>query len=236
MKEVFNMGSKIPEFNFIKDSFENEGYILLSDHYIDSKHKLSYVCLNGHRHSISWNNWKSGKRCPFCYKMRAGSNLRLSFGFVKESINTTGEVLISEEYINARTKLEILCSSGHLYFMSWDSFRAGHRCPTCQYIKISGSGSPNWKGGIANAPYCSEWTRSYKEEIKERDGYKCLNPDCRNNYKRLHVHHIDYTKGICGPDNLITLCDSCNARANKDREWHTEWYRIILNNRYNYIY
>jgi 5-methylcytosine-specific restriction endonuclease McrA len=96
----------------------------------------------------------------------------------------------------------------------------------------------HWFDG-SRCPYCSgyfKWTKDYKEEIKERDNYQCLNPYCFHNDNVLSVHHIDYTKTICGPDNLITLCRSCNSRANFDRKWHTQWYRIILNKRYNYTY
>jgi len=101
---------------------------------------------------------------------------------------------------------------------------------------LKGSNNPQWKGGISKLPYCTNWTKEYKEEIKERDGYQCLNPYCFGRAKRLHVHHIDYTKTLCGPDNLITVCNSCNSRANKDREWHIAWYRTILSNRYSYNY
>ena len=104
------------------------------------------------------------------------------------------------------------------------------------HADFSGSNHPNWKGGISKLPYCPNWTKEYKDDIKERDCYKCLNPYCYHTNTTLAVHHIDYTKTLCGPDNLITLCGSCNSRANTDREWHTQWYRTILNKRYGYIY
>ena len=47
---------------------------------------------------------------------------------------------------------------------------------------------------------------------------------------------IELVRDQCGPDNLITICLPCNIRANTDRDWHTEWYRIILNKRYGYMY
>ena len=62
----------------------------------------------------------------------------------------------------------------------------------------------------------------------------CLNPYCSKEHNVLTLHHIDYNKNNCGPDNLITLCNSCNSQANKDRGWHKAWYQAILKNRYNY--
>lgn len=97
--------------------------------------------------------------------------------------------------------------------------------------------SSGWKGGISCEPYCKDWTKEYKEYIKERDGYKCLNPYCNSKSSdKLAVHHINYNKKLCTLVNLITICNSCNSCANKDREWHECWYKAILNKRYGYIY
>ena len=100
-------------------------------------------------------------------------------------------------------------------------------------VKRLAEGNPAWKGGISCEPYCYEWSfKEFKEYIKERDDNKCLNPDCFGNIHRLNVHHIDYNKKNCEPENLITLCASCNSRANKDREWHEAWYLAIIYRRY----
>ena len=89
-----------------------------------------------------------------------------------------------------------------------------------------------WKGGIANEPYCPIWgDKKYKENIKARDNYKCQNPDCWGNSDTLNIHHIDYNKKNCTPDNLITLCVSCNARANINRDyWKNIYQRISISN------
>jgi len=98
----------------------------------------------------------------------------------------------------------------------------------------TGENNPNWKGGIAYEPYCDAWgDPQYKESIKERDGHICLNPMCSSG-KILSIHHIDYNKKNCHPSNLITICISCNSKANFNREWYEEWYKRILNRRYNY--
>jgi len=102
--------------------------------------------------------------------------------------------------------------------------------------KCMGKNNSNWKGGISCEPYCQNWSSDLKEYIKERDENRCLNPDCLGNIHRLSVHHIDYNKKNCEPQNLITLCTSCNSRANKDREWHEAWYQTIMYRRYDYIY
>ena len=89
--------------------------------------------------------------------------------------------------------------------------------------------NPGWLGGISNEPYCFEFTKDLKEFIKERDGYKCTNPFCYKTCEKLCVHHINYNKKECDIKNLITVCLSCNARANFNRECWQEVFKKILN-------
>ena len=99
--------------------------------------------------------------------------------------------------------------------------------------KISGPNSSVWKGGISCEPYCVQWLdKEYKESIKQRDGYICLNPCCFKKSKKLCVHHINYNKKDCHPKNLITLCIACNSTANYNRSWYEQWYQTIINKRY----
>lgn len=95
-------------------------------------------------------------------------------------------------------------------------------------IKITGSGNPNWKGGTSFLPYCIAWTDGFKLQIKERDGNKCQNPLCTTPDAILSVHHINYQKSDCAAENLITLCLSCNSKANTDRAWHESFYGEIM--------
>ena len=90
---------------------------------------------------------------------------------------------------------------------------------------MSGEKHHNWKGGIACEPYCKQWIDDeFKEWIKERDWYICQNPYCWGTSKRMALHHIDYNKKNCHPDNLIYICSSCNSRANKQRDYWTKLY------------
>jgi len=70
--------------------------------------------------------------------------------------------------------------------------------------------------------------KEFKDSIKKRDNYECQNKYCCGKSKRLVVHHIDYNKKNCSTDNLITLCNSCNSRANANRGWHKEYYGKII--------
>ena len=98
-------------------------------------------------------------------------------------------------------------------------------------IATSGSNNPAWLGGISFEPYCIDWNNVTKDAIKERDNHECQNSDCKHNCDHLSlcVHHVDYNKKNCEPRNLITLCISCNARANTNRKYWELIYRDVLN-------
>lgn len=59
-------GQVKPSYEFVKKMFEQEGYILLSKSYHNSRNKLNYVCTNGHNDSMPWRDFRRGHRCKKC--------------------------------------------------------------------------------------------------------------------------------------------------------------------------
>ncbi len=218
--------------DFIRRSFAKEGYILLSTRYAGNNQKLKYICSKGHRHSIAWTSWQQGVRCFYCSHI-----VPLTIGVLKEKFKSEGHVLLNETYKNGYQRLDCVCPDGHKYKISWNEWRSGSRCSICARLRMFGSGNPSWKGGISKEPYCINWNSMLRVYIKERDNYRCINPYCNSkDPDDLTVHHIDYNKKSCDQENLITLCRSCNARANKDRSWHTAWYQTIMYRRCGHKY
>lgn len=96
----------------------------------------------------------------------------------------------------------------------------------CQWDSIKGEGHPNWLGGKSFEPYSIDWNETLKKAIRERDSYTCQLCGRPQDTKKQHaVHHIDYNKKNCNPENLITLCCSCHIRTNKNRK---EWENYFL--------
>jgi len=91
---------------------------------------------------------------------------------------------------------------------------------------FAGENNPNWWGGISREPYPWEFSPELKDKIKVRDGHRCQLCECDED---LTVHHIDYDKQNCQPDNLITLCRRCNSRVNFHRHfWQHKLQAIVL--------
>jgi hypothetical protein len=101
---------------------------------------------------------------------------------------------------------------------------------------MGGENNPNWQGGISSEPYAPIWIdKRFKAGIRERDNFTCQNPECRKNSDRLTIHHVNYDKKDCEPTNLITLCNSCNCRANYNREFWQAGYGEIIRLKYESI-
>ena len=144
---------------------------------------------------------------------------------------------------NVKTIWKCICRCGHTELVIGQNLLNGKskRCNECKIQRMSmvfyGPNSPTWKGGISCEPYCDAWAdKEYKEDIKARDNYECQNPDCWKTGAVLCLHHVDYDKKNCAPTNLISICKSCNARANFNREWYTRFYRKILIKKEGYEY
>jgi HNH endonuclease. len=212
------------DINFIKGSFEREGYTLLSDRYINSATKLQYICPIGHRGNMKWNKWQQGHRCCECF-----STPKHSFAYVKNNFEQFGYTLLSTEYVGSKHRLYYVCPLGHKHSMIWTNWFIGRRCPTCKVLNQSGANHYNWKGGISNGSYCDAWSdKEYKLDIKLRDNYTCQNFLCNSKSSKLVIHHIDYNKSNCHPSNLITICNGCNAAANHSRDWHQSFYTELM--------
>ena len=89
---------------------------------------------------------------------------------------------------------------------------------------FKGEKNPMWKGGISFEPYSIDWTETLRRSIRERDHYIC---QLCNKYGNT-VHHIDYNKRNCNPENLITLCCNCNSKINANRGYWTKYFKRLF--------
>ena len=61
--------------------------------------------------------------------------IKLPYNDVKKYIESFGYILLSTEYMNNKTKLELKCPEGHIYNARYDNFQHGDRCKECAGLK-----------------------------------------------------------------------------------------------------
>lgn len=128
----------------------------------------------------------------------------------------------------------------------WNWLYGNKRCPSCahkyswktsQKLKnrdVSGKKHGNYIDGKSRESYPLKFNEQLKEQIRKRDNYKCKNCGITEEeyliiYGRiLGVHHIDYNKENCKENNLITLCNQCNSRANYNRNYWFAYFTYIM--------
>jgi hypothetical protein len=90
-----------------------------------------------------------------------------------------------------------------------------------------GEETPNWHGGLSYQPYTIDWTETLRRSIRERDNYLCRLCGKQQGDFSHDIHHIDYDKKNCNPDNLITLCNICHGKTNKRRNYWINFFRLL---------
>ena len=111
----------------VKAYIESYDYKLLSTKYINVDSKLSMECPNGHEYEITFQKFKNeGQRCPYCY-----GNVKYTYEQVKNIVEEKGYSLLSTEYVNNKTPLEVKCFKEHIFYPTLDNFQKGTGCPHC---------------------------------------------------------------------------------------------------------
>lgn len=87
---------------------------------------------------------------------------------------------------------------------------------------------PLYIDGRSYEPYPIEFNNNLRIRIKTRDKYRCQL--CyKSPQNKLGLHHINYNKQDCREENLITLCNSCNSKANGFRDYWQYYFERVHN-------
>lgn len=94
--------------------------------------------------------------------------------------------------------------------------------------KAIGNKNGHWLGGKSFEKYTIDWTNTLKRAIRERDHYNCIICGEQQGETTFCVHHIDYNKKNCNPDNLITICRRCHTKTNFNRNYWIKYFKNII--------
>ena len=90
-----------------------------------------------------------------------------------------------------------------------------------------GENNPNWHEGASKFSYGFEFNAELKRKIFRRDKFTCQNCG-KYPVNNLVTHHIDYDKRNSSETNLISVCKSCNLKANFNRDYWQELFSDII--------
>lgn len=103
----------------------------------------------------------------------------------------------------------------------------GTKKPWATPPHFSGKNHPCWLGGKSFEPYTVDWTETLRRSIRERDKFICQICYKIQGEIAHDIHHIDYDKKNCDPNNLITLCHSCHTKTGVNREYWKKYFQNI---------
>lgn len=182
----------------VKCFIEKEGFELLSKEYFNSKEKLEIKCNCGEVFNMSYNTFKRGHRCPSCALKNRTKMRRHSYDYVKKYIEGEGYTLISCEYKNNNSKLNMVCNMGHDISMTFGNFQRGNRCRVCANEK-----------NATNQRHNYNYIKTFIESI----GYTLIDSEYVRNSEKLNLY--------CGNGHSIAMsfknllkgnrCAKCNT-------------------------
>lgn len=209
---------------FVKEVYDLVGdeYIFL-DKYIDSKTKIK--CKHnqcGKIWSISPNNFLRGHRCPYCCK-----NPKWDFKdviYFIEIKSQSGCKLLSEKYINNKTKLKIRCKCGNEFITDFVTFRhkSKRQCDKCTNTKL------RQERIKSNSQFLNEVYNLVGNEYIFLENYNDARTKikCKHNIKDCGyewlITPMDFLKG--------SRCPKCNGNAKKTQnDFLNEVYQLVGN-------
>lgn len=233
-------GQNPPTYIKVKETFEKEGYTLLSTEYVNSVSKLNYICPSSHTHSTTWRNFNSGCRCPTCHlennkkeghpSWKGGvyeNNQALYITYEpylekyhpvyvvkQEGIELLGVhcIYCDRVFAPTRTSIRSRLDSINGRFKGAHNFYCSTNCKTA---------CPTYGQKMYPKDFKPATSREVQPQLRKlvlkRDDYNCTK--CGKTKAQLHCHHIDPV--IDNPiesadiDNCITLCKDCHKAVHQ---------------------
>ena len=125
-------------YEHVKAYVESLGFSLLSKNYSNRQELLNIKCSEGHEFKRSFAYLQKNKICPSCKEeVKKKEKSDKTIFEIKEYLKTFGYKLISTEYEDCKTKLDMICDEGHRCSINWDNFKHGTRCKTCSIINVT---------------------------------------------------------------------------------------------------
>ena len=173
-------------FNEVTMLFTNIGYKILikENEYIGSTMPIKYECNMGHVNETTLMSLRGGHGCSIC-----SGNKKLTYDFVKGEFEAEDFIMVSQDYVNARTPMDVVCSKGHNINITYDEF----------------SSNNSSSKGCAHCAGCVKHTYENVKKSFEDENYVLVSDNYVNAHSHLdficpkgHKHYIAYTHFVSG--------------------------------------
>lgn len=204
-------------FDYVKDYIESRNYELISDKYVNNRQKLTMVCPEKHTISLSFSSFQQNIRCPKCSHRKRAGKRKHSFDYVKEYIEKNNDKLLDNAYINSATKLNLLCPKSHRYSITFNSYKAGHRCKICYHKSLEQKSKYDFD-------YVKSFIRERGFELISKEYIKAIKP-LQIRCSKGHKFEMSFTFF-----KLKQRCPLCSVTGFKFEQPGSIYYiKILLN-------
>ena len=123
---------------FVEEVYNVNPDITVVGTYKNSYTKIEFRCKEGHQWITTPDSVLSGCNCLTCANIQSSLRQRKSHEkFVEEVQILHPDITVIGKYVNANTKIEFMCSKGHVWKTTPHNILDGCSCPTCKGEKIS---------------------------------------------------------------------------------------------------
>jgi hypothetical protein len=152
---MFIVGKKLT-YSEVNEYIESFNYKLISNEYKNANGTLVIQCDKGHIFEMKWSSFQQGRRCTVC-----NGGIKLTYDQIRNEINISGCLLLSESYVNSSTKLKIKCKCGNIFYKTYNEFNSQNQkqCPEC---------------GIKLRSENQKLTYEYVKSYLQNEGYEIL--------------------------------------------------------------
>jgi very-short-patch-repair endonuclease len=117
----------------VRNIFKSCELLLITDEYKNRNQQLQFKCLKckykGSVRLASLIDNKNAQHCRFCSQDKN----RLQIEQIRAIAKRQGCKILSQKYVNAKSKLKFICSCGHIVCKSWDKIKTnGFVCSKCK--------------------------------------------------------------------------------------------------------
>lgn len=130
---------RIP-YSEIVEKIKNETNLILltkESEYVDTNQSLKLICNCGEPFTTSYKYifGNNQKQCQDCGKRKSDNAKRYSYQEVKEIVEKDGCRLISKEYTNTKSQLDLICKCGKPFHTRLEIIKTynKHQCNDCGY-------------------------------------------------------------------------------------------------------